>query len=79
MPSVKQPVTDDSIEVRQLSHYQFTCVAGKPGQRGTWTLQLVLDQGAWNEVLTLKPTTPTTCRACSPPPTRSSTTSGAAR
>ena len=54
MPSVKQPVTDDSIEVRQLSHYQFTCVAGKPGQRGTWTLQLVLDQGAWKEVLTLE-------------------------
>jgi len=54
MPSVKQPVTDDSIEVRQLSHYQFTWVAGKPGQRGTWTLQLVLDQGAWKEVLTLE-------------------------
>lgn len=54
MPSVKQPVTDDSIEVRQLSHYQFTWVAGKPGQRGTWTLQLVLDQGAWEEVLTLE-------------------------
>ena len=54
MPSVKQPVTDDSIEVRQLSHYQFTWVAGEPGQRGTWTLQLVLDQGAWEEVLTLE-------------------------
>ncbi|MER5646354.1 hypothetical protein [Streptosporangium sp. NPDC002524] len=51
----KQPVTDDSIVVRQLSHYQFSWVAGKPGQSGTYTLQLVLDQGAWEEVLTLEP------------------------
>ena len=51
--NVAQPVTDDSIIVRQLSHYQFTWVAGEAGQPGTWTLQLVLDQGAWEEVLTL--------------------------
>jgi hypothetical protein len=49
----KQPVTDDSIQVRQLSHYQFTWIAGEPGAAGTWTLQLVLDQGAWEEVLTV--------------------------
>ena len=53
MPEVPQPATDDSIQVRQLSHYQFTWVAGEPGQDGTYTLQLVLDQGAWEEVLTL--------------------------
>jgi hypothetical protein len=53
MPQVPQPVTDDSIAVRQLSHYQFSWVAGEPGQAGTWTLQLVLDQGAWEEVLTV--------------------------
>ena len=53
MPQVPQPVTDDSIQVRQLTHYQFTWVAGEPGQRGTWTLQLVLDQGASEEVLTV--------------------------
>ena len=53
-PKVQQPVTDDSIQVRQLSHYQFTWVAGEPGQDGTWTLQLVLDQGAWEEVLTVE-------------------------
>ncbi|WP_258802312.1 hypothetical protein [Pseudarthrobacter sp. NS4] len=52
-PTPKQPITDDSIQVRQLSHYQFTWVAGDAGQPGTWTLQLVLDQGAWEEVLTL--------------------------
>jgi len=52
-PTPKQPITDDSIRVRQLSHYQFSWVAGEAGARGTWTLQLVLDQGAWEEVLTL--------------------------
>ncbi|CAA9510220.1 MAG: hypothetical protein AVDCRST_MAG67-2670 [uncultured Solirubrobacteraceae bacterium] len=50
---VKQPITDDSIKVRQLSHYQFSWVAGEAGQPGTWTLQLVLDEGAWEEVLTV--------------------------
>ena len=53
MPEVRQPVTDDSLKVRQLSHYQFSWVAGEPGQPGTYTLQLVLDQGAWEEVLTI--------------------------
>ncbi len=55
MPEVPQPVTDDSIAVRQLSHYQFSWTAGEAGQPGTYTLQLVLDQGAWEEVLTLDP------------------------
>jgi hypothetical protein len=50
---VPQPLTDDSIRVRQVSHYQFSWVAGEAGQSGTWTLQLVLDQGAWEEVLTI--------------------------
>lgn len=50
---VQQPLTDDSIKVRHLSHYQFSWVAGEAGEPGTWTLQLVLDEGAWEEVLTL--------------------------
>ncbi len=50
---VDQPLTDDSIRVRQLSHYQFSWVAQEPGAPGVFTLQLVLDQGAWEEVLTL--------------------------
>lgn len=50
---VEQPLTDDSIRVRQLTHYQFSWVAGEGGEEGTWTLQLVLDQGAWEEVLTV--------------------------
>ncbi|WP_431838577.1 hypothetical protein [Cellulomonas sp. Y8] len=46
-------VTDDSIKVRQLSHYQFSFRAGDAEGAGTWYLQLVLDEGAWEEVLTL--------------------------
>ena len=53
--NVTQPLTDDSIKVRQVSHYQFSWVAQEPGQPGVHTLQLVLDQGAWEEVLTLHP------------------------
>jgi hypothetical protein len=53
MPKVSQPVTDDSIKVRQVNHYQFTWVAGEAGAPGVWTLQLVLDQGAWEEVVTI--------------------------
>jgi hypothetical protein len=53
MPTVKQPLTDDSLRVRQLSHYQFGSVAGEAGMEGIWTLQLVLDEGAWEEVLTV--------------------------
>jgi hypothetical protein len=51
MPKVPQRITDDTIKVRQLSHYQFTWVAGEPQSPGTFTLQLVLDEGAWEEVL----------------------------
>jgi hypothetical protein len=50
---VRQPVTDDSLKVRQLTHYQFSWVAGEPAEEGTFTLQLVLDEGAWEEVLTV--------------------------
>lgn len=50
---VQQPVTDDSIRVRNLNHYQFSWVAGEPGEEGTFTLQLVLDEGAWEEVVTV--------------------------
>ena len=52
MPRVPQPVTDDSIRVRHVTHYQFSYVAGDESG-GTFTLQLVLDEGAWEEVLTV--------------------------
>ena len=46
-------MTDDSLRVRQLTHYQFSWTAGEGGEDGVWTLQLVLDEGAWEEVLTV--------------------------
>jgi hypothetical protein len=46
-------MTDDSLRVRQLTHYQFSWMAGEGGANGIWTLQLVLDEGAWEEVLTV--------------------------
>jgi hypothetical protein len=53
MPKVPDRVTDDTIKVRQVNHYQFTWVAGEPQENGTFTLQLVLDEGAWEEVVSL--------------------------
>jgi hypothetical protein len=46
-------ITDDSLRVRQLTHYQFSWTAAEGGKSGIWTLQLVLDEGAWEEVLTV--------------------------
>ena len=51
MPRVPKKVTDDTIKVRQVSHYQFSWVAGESQASGTFTLQLVLDEGAWEEVV----------------------------
>lgn len=51
---VPQPITDNSIKIRHLTHYQFSWVAQEPGAPGVFTLQLVLDQGAWEEVLTVE-------------------------
>jgi hypothetical protein len=62
MANVRQPATEDSIKVRQLTHYQFSWVAGDPGKPGTYTLQLVLDEGAWRRSSPWTPTTPTTSR-----------------
>jgi len=46
-------MTDDSLRVRQVTHYQFSWTAAEGGENGIWTLQLVLDEGAWEEVLTV--------------------------
>lgn len=50
----QQPITDDQIQVRQITHYQFSWTAGGPNEPGTHVVQLVLDQGASEEVLTLQ-------------------------
>lgn len=49
----KNRVTDDSVRVRQLSHYQLSFRAQDAQTAGTWTLQLVLDEGAWEEIITV--------------------------
>jgi hypothetical protein len=54
MPRVPDHLTDDDLKVRQVNHYQFSWVAGEPQQPGTFTLQLVLDEGAWEEVVTVE-------------------------
>lgn len=46
-------VTDDDVQVRQLSHYQFSFRSGDRHTDGLWTLQLVLDEGAWEEIITV--------------------------
>lgn len=48
-------VTDDSLVVRQITQYQFTWRAGEANEPGTHVLQLVLDEGAFEEVLTVNP------------------------
>lgn len=48
-------VTDDSLVVRQITQYQFTWQAGGDNEPGTHVLQLVLDEGAFEEVLTVDP------------------------
>jgi hypothetical protein len=30
-PQVRQPMTDDSIKVRQVTHYQFSSMPQEPG------------------------------------------------
>ncbi len=53
MVSVSEREDNKTIKVRQLSHYQFSWVAGEPQASGTFTLQLVLDEGAWEEVVSV--------------------------
>lgn len=47
-------ITDDDLIVRQITQYQFTWRAGDSNEPGTHTLQLVLDEGAFEEVLTVE-------------------------
>ena len=54
MPEDAAPaMTDKDIIVRQVTGWQPTYIAGGPGEPGVYTFQLILDQGAAEEVLTL--------------------------
>lgn len=46
-------LTDDSIKVRQVTHHQFSFIPENAKTPGTFTLQLVLDEGAWEEVISV--------------------------
>jgi hypothetical protein len=44
-------ISEHEIRVRQVTHYQPTWTEGAPGQSGTFTIQLILDQGAAEYVI----------------------------
>jgi hypothetical protein len=46
-------ITRNEIKVRQVTHWQPTWTAKAPGESGVYTIQLVLDEGAEEEVLVL--------------------------
>ena len=46
-------VTAQEIIVRKVTHWQPTWTEKGPGQPGTYTIQLILDNGAEEAVLTL--------------------------
>ena len=46
-------VTPEQIQVRKVTHWQPTFVQTEPGGEGSYTLQLILDNGAAEHVMTL--------------------------
>ncbi len=46
-------ISESQIKVREVTHYQWSWTGAEPGQAGTFTLQLILDQGADEAVLRL--------------------------
>ena len=47
------PITQDDVKVREVTHYQFSWIGSEPGAPGTFTLQLILDQGARESMMRL--------------------------
>lgn len=41
-----EEITPEKIQVRQVTHYQPGWTETAPGQAGTFTIQLILDEGA---------------------------------
>ena len=46
-------ITQDDVKVREVTHYQWSWTGSEPGAPGTFTLQLILDQGARESVMRL--------------------------
>lgn len=67
------------LPVRQISHYQFSFIASTTGGPGTWTLQLVLDQGAYEQLLTLDASDADNLQTCCRPRRSYTSTSPARR
>jgi hypothetical protein len=42
----QQPITEREINVRQVTHWQPSWTQAAPGAPGTFSIQLILDQGA---------------------------------
>ncbi len=47
------PITQDDVKVREVTHYQWSWTGSQPGDPGTFTLQLILDQGARESMMRL--------------------------
>lgn len=45
--------SDVQIKVRKVTHWQPTFIQAKPGGEGSYTLQLILDNGAEEHVMAL--------------------------
>ncbi len=44
-------ITPQQIRVREVTHFQWTWTEKAPGEAGTWSVQLILDQGAEEYVI----------------------------
>ena len=49
----ESPITQDDVKVREVTHYQWSWTGSEPGAPGTFTLQLILDQGARESMMRL--------------------------
>ena len=50
----QQPITQQAIRVRQVTHYQPSWTQSEPGAQGVFSVQLILDHGA--EEYVIRPT-----------------------
>lgn len=47
----KQPITEQQLRVRQVTHFQPSWTEQAPGAPGAFSVQLILDQGAEEHVI----------------------------